>query len=79
MVGVCFNAGTDTLRISGYGWGFGYLGGLLAMLLAMVGFVSPDVPWFGLNPETGAHIRGTNFVVAIWFFIFTLPDRKSVV
>ncbi len=60
-------------RISGYGWGFGYLGGLLAMLLAMVGFVSPDVPWFGLNPETGAHIRGTNFVVAIWFFIFTLP------
>jgi len=60
-------------RISGYGWGFGYLGGLLAMLLAMVGFVSPDVPWFGLNPETGAHIRGTNLVVAIWFFIFTLP------
>ena len=36
-------------RISGIGWGAGYLGGLLAMLIAMVGFVSPDVPWFGLN------------------------------
>jgi len=60
-------------RISGIGWGAGYLGGLLAMLIAMVGFVSPDVPWFGLNIDTGEHIRATNILVAAWFFIFTLP------
>ena len=60
-------------RISGIGWGAGYLGGLLAMLVAMVGFVSPDVPWFGLNIDTGEHIRATNILVAVWFFIFTLP------
>ena len=60
-------------RISGIGWGAGYLGGLLAMLFAMVGFVSPDVPWFGLNIDTGEHIRATNILVAAWFFIFTLP------
>ena len=60
-------------RISGIGWGAGYLGGLLAMLVAMVGFVSPDVPWFGLNIDTGEHIRATNVLVAAWFFIFTLP------
>jgi len=60
-------------RISGIGWGAGYLGGLLAMLVAMVGFVSPDVPWFGLDIETGGHIRATNVLVAAWFFIFTLP------
>ena len=60
-------------RISGIGWGAGYLGGLLAMLVAMVGFVSPDVPWFGLNIDTGEHIRATNILVAAWFFIFTLP------
>ena len=60
-------------RISGIGWGAGYLGGLLAMLVAMVGFVSPDVPWFGLKIETGEHIRATNILVAVWFFIFTLP------
>ena len=60
-------------RISGIGWGAGYLGGLLAMLVAMVGFVSPDVPWFGLNIDTGEHIRATNTLVAAWFFIFTLP------
>ena len=60
-------------RISGIGWGAGYLGGLLAMLVAMIGFVSPDVPWFGLNIDTGEHIRATNILVAAWFFIFTLP------
>ena len=60
-------------RISGIGWGAGYLGGLLAMLVAMIGFVSPDVPWFGLEIDTGEHIRATNILVAAWFFIFTLP------
>ena len=60
-------------RISGIGWGAGYLGGLLAMLVAMVGFVSADDPWFGLKIETGEHIRATNVLVAAWFFIFTLP------
>ena len=60
-------------RISGIGWGAGYLGGLLAMLVAMVGFVSPDVPWFGLDIYIGEHIRATNVLVAAWFFIFTLP------
>ena len=60
-------------RISGIGWGAGYLGGLLAMLVAMIGFVSADDPWFGLKIETGEHIRATNILVAAWFFIFTLP------
>ena len=60
-------------RISGIGWGAGYLGGLLAMLVAMIGFVSADDPWFGLKIDTGEHIRGTNVLVAAWFFIFTLP------
>ena len=60
-------------RISGIGWGAGYLGGLLAMLVAMIGFVSADDPWFGLKIDTGEHIRATNVLVAAWFFIFTLP------
>ena len=60
-------------RISGIGWGAGYLGGLLAMLVAMVGFVSADDPWFGLKIDSGEHIRGTNVLVAAWFFLFTLP------
>ncbi len=60
-------------RISGIGWGVGYIGGLAAMVIAMVGFVSPDTPWFGLAKETGANIRATNILVAAWFLIFSIP------
>ena len=60
-------------RISGYGWGLGYIGGLIAMAIAMVGFVSPETPWFGLTAEDGANIRATNLLVAVWFAVFSVP------
>ncbi|HCY83778.1 MAG TPA: MFS transporter [Desulfobacteraceae bacterium] len=60
-------------RISGIGWGVGYIGGLAAMAVAMIGFINPEVPWFGLAKETGAHIRGTNLLVAAWITVFCLP------
>ncbi len=60
-------------RISGYGWSFGYVGGLLAMLIAMVGFVQTDTPWFGFVKEAGENIRATNLLVALWFGVFSLP------
>lgn len=59
--------------ISGFGWGMGYIGGLLAMIIAMVTLVSPEVPWFGISKEAGAHIRATNILVAIWFLVFSIP------
>ena len=37
-------------RISGYGWSFGYVGGLIALAFCFVSFVLPDNP---LNPLTG--------------------------
>lgn len=60
-------------RISGIGWGIGYIGGLLAMFTAMMGFVSPEVPWFGLARESGANIRATCLLVAAWFTLFSIP------
>ncbi|MBC61664.1 MAG: MFS transporter [Zetaproteobacteria bacterium] len=60
-------------RISGYAWSLGYVGGLLAMFLAMVGFVNPEVPWFGLEKENGENIRATNILVSVWFLFFSLP------
>lgn len=59
-------------RISGYAWGLGYLGGLLCMAIALVGFVLPDAPWFGL-PKDGTHVRATNLLVALWFAVFSIP------
>ena len=60
-------------RVSGYGWSFGYVGGLLCLVIAMVGFVNPDIPWFGFSKIAGENIRATNILVAVWFGIFSLP------
>ena len=59
--------------ISGLGWGIGYLGGLLAMFVAMTGFINPDVPWFGFSRLDGENIRATNLLVAAWFLLFSIP------
>lgn len=60
-------------RISGYGWGLGYVGGLGCMILALIGFVHPETPWFGLSKEAGLNIRATNFLTAAWFLVFSIP------
>jgi len=60
-------------RLSGWGWGMGYFGGLLALGIALVTLVLPDTPWFGFDTADGENIRATNLVVAIWYVIFSLP------
>ena len=65
-------------RISGYGWSFGYVGGLIALAFCFIFFVLPDNP---LNPITGnildkstyEHIRIINVFIAIWFAVFSFP------
>lgn len=70
-------------RWSGWGWGLGYLGGLGALVLCLVGFVQTDQPWFGVGKDEQANIRATTVVVAAWFALFALPlflmtpDRPS--
>ena len=60
-------------RISGWAWGLGYIGGLVALALALFGFVQPEVPWFGIPTENGFNHRATTLLVAVWFFVFSLP------
>jgi len=60
-------------RISGYGWALGYAGGLLCLVLALVGFVQTETPWFGFSTDAGANIRATNLLVAVWFAVFSIP------
>lgn len=60
-------------RVSGYGWGLGYVGGLVCLGVALVGFVQPEVPWFGMSQLQGWNIRATNLLVAVWFLLFSLP------
>lgn len=60
-------------RISGFGWGLGYIGGLLALALALVTLVQADPPWFGFSADNGENIRATNLITALWFGLFSLP------
>ena len=60
-------------RISGYGWSFGYVGGLIALALGLLLFINPEIPIFNLDKSTHEHIRGTNIMVAIWFAVFSIP------
>ena len=60
-------------RVSGWAWGLGYAGGLACLVLALVGFVQPDAPWFGLGKDDAANIRATSPLVAAWLVAFALP------
>ena len=59
-------------RISGYGWGLGYFGGLAALVAALVVFV-PETPLFGIPTGDGFNLRATNLLVAGWFLVFAVP------
>jgi len=59
-------------RVSGYAWGLGYVGGLVCLGLALVGFVTAT-PWFGLSTAGGFNVRATNLLVALWYLVFCLP------
>ena len=65
-------------RISGYGWSFGYIGGLIALCVSYLLFIQPENP---VNPITGSlldkssgeHIRIINVLIAAWFAVFSIP------
>jgi UMF1 family MFS transporter len=60
-------------RLSGWGWGLGYAGGLAALAIVLAGLVEPAVPWFGLTRQGSENIRAAAPLVAVWFAVFSLP------
>ena len=65
-------------RISGIGWGAGYLGGILLLLIVFVGFVSGDAHWFGVTEDAALNIRVVALVAAAWFLVFAIPVLVAV-
>ncbi len=65
-------------RVSGVGWGLGYLGGIVLLLIVYFGFIQPDVGLFGITGDNGMDIRITVLISAIWFGVFALPVLLSV-
>ena len=60
-------------RMSGWGWGLGYVGGIVCLAVGFLGLVTSDVGWFGLDHAAGEHVRATAFLVAGWFVLFGWP------
>lgn len=59
--------------VSGLGWGMGYIGGIALLLIVYVGFIAPEVGWFGVTSANGLNVRVSMLVAAAWFGIFAIP------
>ena len=63
----------DIGKTSGFGFALGYIGSVPIILLTLYIFVLPETIPFGLDKNNFEHIRFIPFIVAIWFFVFSLP------
>lgn len=68
-------------KISGSGFAFGYLGGLILLAVCLALIVEQDNgktilgmdPIFGLDPQLREGTRATGPLVALWFIVFMIP------
>ncbi len=69
-------------RISGSGWAFGYLGGLVSLVLVLLFLAESGTtgrtllgidPILGLDPEAREGTRAVGPFTAIWYVVFMLP------
>lgn len=72
----------DLGEISGSGFAFGYLGGMIALLLMLALFAENSAtgktlvgldPVFGLDPEAREGTRAVGPFTAIWYVVFMVP------
>jgi UMF1 family MFS transporter len=57
-------------RVSGLGWGLGYIGGIVALVIVVVAYI---FDWFGLSEDNGLPFRIVAIGCAIWTAIFAIP------
>jgi UMF1 family MFS transporter len=60
-------------RVSAFGWSMGYFGGIVLLLICYVGFIAPEVGWFGVTSTDGLKIRMVALFAAAWFAISAIP------
>lgn len=58
-------------RISGWSWGGGYVGGVIALSITLFVFIKGQHAW--LNTQTAEQVRICGPLVAVWFSVFSLP------
>lgn len=60
-------------KVSGFAWGLGYIGGIVLLLAALVGFIQTDTPWFGIPTEDALNVRSVFLFSAVWLIVFSIP------
>lgn len=60
-------------RVSGLGWGLGYIGGIVLLLFVYFGLIDPEVGLFGVSDDHALDVRVTMLVCAAWTLLFSLP------
>lgn len=63
-------------RVSGLGWAFGYLGGIVLLLVCYFGFIVGDGDTrglLGITTDEGLNIRVIALLSAAWFLVFAVP------
>lgn len=80
LAGVLYNAMLPDLvppqrigRWSGWGWGAGYAGGLVCLVVALLAFIRGDGAWLPLDSATAEPVRATFVFVACWYALFAVP------
>ena len=57
-------------KVSGLGWGLGYIGGIVALTLVVV---VTQLNWFGMDTSDGLAYRLIAVGCAVWTIVFSLP------
>ncbi len=80
IAGVSYNSTIDQVagprnvgKVSGFGWGMGYLGGILVLLLLYLGLIQPPVGLFGVTDADALDVRVSMLVCGAWTLVFTIP------
>jgi len=62
-------------RVSGLGWGLGYVGGVVVLLITVIAL---QTSWFGFAPDNGMSFRLIGVLTAVWAVVFSIPLARNV-
>ncbi|MCS4277211.1 UMF1 family MFS transporter [Mycetocola sp. BIGb0189] len=65
-------------KISGFGWGLGYIAGIVLLLILYVSLIGPDVGIFGITSDNGWDVRISMLIAAAWLGLSAIPVLRVI-